>query len=413
LVSVPDPAGHEGPAPEHTLSPIPWPDAGGSGSDARDFGQRSDDDLYIIYTGGTTGMPRGVMWRHEDLVFAALQGGRPGGDDIESPEELRPIIASGDTRMNIHGAAPLIHGAAQLATWICLFTGGTVCLVPGRSFDAKSTCRLISDEGVSVVNLVGDAMARPFAAELTAGDYDTDSLFTVSSAGAVLSDVVRAQLTELLPYAMILNNFGSSETGHQGTAVSNKGGGATFVMHGDGTSVVDETGRQLAPGSDEVGWLARTGHIPLGYYNAPEKTASTFVTMNGKRWVLPGDMAKLNEDGSITVLGRGSVCINTGGEKVFPAEVEEALKDHPAVLDAIVVGVPDERWGQRVEALVQLMDGATAEATEVEATCRARVAGYKTPRRLHFVAELNRQPSGKPDYRWARQKAVELAGSAG
>lgn len=409
VIAVPDPLGHEGPSPIATINSIPWQQALIAGDPARAFEQRSNDDLYIIYTGGTTGMPRGVMWRHEDLVFAALQGGRPGGDDIESPDELRAIIAAGDTRMNIHGAAPMIHGAAQLATWICLFTGGTVCLVPGRSFDARATCQLVHNEQVSVINLVGDAMARPFVDELERGDYNVDSLFTVSSAGAVLSEVVKTKLTELLPYAMILNNFGSSETGHQGTAISDKGGGATFLMHGDGSAVIGDDHQLVEPGSGDVGWLARSGHIPVGYYKDPEKTAKTFVEAHGKRWVLPGDRATPNADGSITVLGRGSVCINTGGEKVFPEEVEEALKSHPGVLDAVVVGVPDERWGQRVEALVLLRDDADVAANDVLQTCRTQVAGYKCPRKLHFVTDLNRQPSGKPDYRWAREQAIKLA----
>ena len=414
IVEVQDPPDHPTDPGNTGLSTITWAAAMQAGSPDRAFGERSNDDLYIIYTGGTTGMPRGVMWRHEDLFFAAFQGGRPGGDHIESPEELRQIIADGDTRMNIHGAAPLIHGAAQLASWICFVTSGTVCLVPGRSFDPQKTCKLIEDEGVSVVNLVGDAMARPFIDELERGDYDTDSLFTVSSAGAVLSEVAKTRLQELLPYAMILNNFGSSETGHQGTAIGSKGGGAKFIMHGDGTAVVDDDGKVIAPGSEQVGWLARTGHIPLGYYKAPEKTAATFKELDGKRWVLPGDMALANEDGSITVLGRGSVCINTGGEKVFPEEVEEALKSHAAVLDAIVVGVPDERWGQRVEGLVLLKDSSTdvsdALTAEIDAACRSKVAGYKAPRKLWFVDTLNRQPSGKPDYRWARAKAIALHG---
>ncbi len=408
IVEVTDPPDHPQDPGDTGLDTTKWADALAASSSKRDFEPRSEDDLYIIYTGGTTGMPRGVMWRHEDLFFAALQGGRPGGDNIESPDELRQVVGSGDTRMNIHGAAPLIHGAAQLATWICVFTGGTVCLAPGRSFNAVTTCKLVEDEQVSVINLVGDAMARPFVDELDSGDYDVSSLFTLSSAGAVLSDVVKQKLNELLPYAMVLNNFGSSETGHQGTAIGNKGGGAKFFMHGDCTSVLDEDFNEVEPGSGKIGMLARRGHIPLGYYKAPQKTAATFVERDGVRWVLPGDMATPNTDGSITVLGRGSVCINSGGEKVFPEEVEEALKSHPAVLDAVVVGVPDERWGQRVEALVLLRPGQTVASEDVEQSCRERVAGYKTPRKLHFVDDLNRQPSGKPDYRWARAMAEKL-----
>ena len=282
IIEVVDPPDHPIDQGNTGLTTTTWADALAAGDSKRAFGPRSNDDLYIIYTGGTTGMPRGVMWRHEDLFFAALQGGRPGGDDIEHPGELRQIVADGDTRMNIHGAAPLIHGAAQLATWICLFTSGTVCLVPGRSFNAKATCKLIEDEGVAVVNLVGDAMARPFVDELETGKYAVDSLFTLSSAGAVLSEVVKKKLAELLPYAMVLNNFGSSETGHQGTAISDKGGGAKFMMHGDCTAVLDEDYKPIEPGSGKVGMLARKGHIPLGYYKAEAKTAATFVVYEGR-----------------------------------------------------------------------------------------------------------------------------------
>ncbi len=387
----------------------PYETAMSSASPDRGFAERSADDLYIIYTGGTTGMPRGVMWRHEDLFFAGLQGGRAGGDHIERPEELAEVIAEGN-HINIHPAAPLIHGAAQLASWICFFSGGKVCLVPGRSFVPESSAALISAEEVNVVNLVGDAMARPFAETLEAGGdaYDCSTMYALSSAGAVLSDVVKEKLQQVLPDAMILNNYGASETGHQGTAMSGKGGRAQFFMHGDDTAVLDENHQVIEPGSGRSGKLARKGNIPMGYYKAPEKTRATFAVVDGVRWVLPGDMAIPEADGSITLLGRGSVCINTGGEKVFPEEVEESLKAHPEVLDAVVVGVPDERWGERVEALVLARPGTSPTSESVDAHCRTLVAGYKAPRAYHFVDTMNRHPSGKPDYRWARDKAVEM-----
>jgi len=380
-----------------------------AGKEERGFGPRSSDDQYIIYTGGTTGMPRGVMWRHEDLFFAGLQGGRPGGESIERPEELAEVLREGGG-LNIHPAAPLIHGAAQLASWICMFAGGTVGLVPGRSFDPESSCRLISDEEMNVINLVGDAMARPFAEELDRGDYDTSMLVALSSAGAILSDVVKDLLEENLPDAMILNNYGSSETGHQGTAISRKGGQPRFFMHGDCTTVLDDEMKRVEAGSGVIGKLARTGNIPLGYYGDPEKTARTFPVVDGVRYVIPGDMALLEEDGSVTLLGRGAVCINTGGEKVYPEEVEEAFKSHPAVMDVVVVGIPDERWGERVTALVELRQGVEAELSSLEEHVRGKVAGYKTPRQIHVIPSVERHPSGKPDYRWARETSIELCG---
>ena len=375
------------------------------GSPERDFEARSPDDVYIVYTGGTTGMPRGVMWRHEDLFFAGLQGGRAGAEDIESPEELAEAITEG-APLNIHPAAPLIHGAAQFATWIAMFSGGKAALVPGRSFNPKLTCALIGAEEINVINLVGDAMVLPLAEELERGDYDVSTLVALSSAGAILSASVRDRLQAQIPDAMILNNYGASETGHQGTALSGVPGRPRFFMHS--ASVLDDDFKPVEPGSGVVGKLARTGHIPLGYYKDPEKTARTFPVVDGTRWVIPGDMALLEEDGTITLLGRGSICINTGGEKVYPEEVEEAFKAHDAVQDAIVVGIPDDRWGERVTALVLL--GGEATTDELEAHCRTKVAGYKVPREIHIVESLNRQPSGKPDYRWAKKVSMELSG---
>ena len=380
----------------------------------RDFEERSDDDLYIVYTGGTTGMPKGVMWRQADIFYAGLQGGRPGDDPVSHPSEVAAHIAAGNTSPScISPAAPLIHGAAQFASWIALMTGGKVVLTPGRSFDAALTLESISREAVGVLNLVGDAMARPFAEMLEAnpGKYDLSNLYVVTSAGAVLSEHVKQKLKKLLPYTMILNNFGASETGHQGTALdTGEGGPVKFFMLGDNTAVLDEDMQPIAPGDPRIGKLARTGHIPLGYYKAPEKTAATFVhDKEGRRWVIPGDFATIDEEGIITLLGRGAVCINTGGEKVFPEEVEEALKGHPAIYDAVVVGVADARWGERVTALLKLRDGVTVTPDEVIAHCRTKVAGYKVPREVWFVASMERHPSGKPDYRWAKTTATALA----
>lgn len=382
-----------------------------SGSAERDFGPRSPDDLCIIYTGGTTGMPRGVMWRQEDFYYAGLQGGNPGGEGFASPEAaVKQLTINGDG-LHIHCPAPMIHGSGQLAAWIALMNGGVALIVPGRSYRPEVSLRLCAEEHAHTINIVGDAMALPLVEELKAnpGAYDLSELQVISSAGAVLSSNVREALEELIPSAMVMNNFGASETGHQGTAFY-EDGKAIWIFDTSHSIVVDEALEPVEPGSDTVGRLARFGHIPLGYYKDEAKTAATFFEKNGVRYVIPGDMAMVAEDETVIFLGRGSVCINTGGEKVYAEEVEEALKHHPEVFDAVVVGVPDDRWGQRVEALVTArVESPDVEA--IEAFCRTKVAGYKTPRKIWVVEDLNRQPSGKPDYRWARERAIELGGT--
>jgi 3-oxocholest-4-en-26-oate---CoA ligase len=374
----------------------------------KDYGARSGDDLWVIYTGGTTGKPKGVMWRHEDIFFAGLQGGRPGGDPVTSPDEVVAHAMDPDNAMRMLPAAPFIHGAAQLGAWISMFTGGPLVLQPGRSFDAKRCVELIAEETLTTLTIVGDAMARPIAEVLGEGGgaYDCSSLLAVASAGAILSPAVRDRLQELLPESLILNNFGSSETGHQGSAFPGSETGAdgrpSFAMD-EHSLVLDENMQPIAPGSGVLGKLARGGHIPLGYYKDEVKTAERFVTIDGKRFALPGDMATVESDGRITVYGRGSNCINTGGEKVFPEEVEEALKAHPDVFDALVVGVADDKWMQRVAAVVQPRAGCSPDLATLQAHCRTLIAGYKVPRQLSLVAAVERYPSGKPDYAWAKQ----------
>jgi acyl-CoA synthetase (AMP-forming)/AMP-acid ligase II/acyl-coenzyme A thioesterase PaaI-like protein len=379
----------------------------------RDFAPRSSDDRYIIYTGGTTGMPRGVVWRHEDVFFAGLQGGNPGGEPLTRPEEVAPLAASGEKALTFLPAAPFIHGAAQWAAFIALNAGGKCVISPGPRFDAVQVAELLAKEQVNTLTLVGDAMARPLAEVLTARpELDISSLIVIASAGAIFSRSVQSELAARLPSTLILNNFGASETGHQGNVADNDGARPKFIM-GDSTAVFDDSFRPVAAGSGIVGRVARRGHIPLGYYNDPEKTKATFIEIDGERWVMPGDLALVEADGSITVLGRGAVCINSGGEKIFPEEVEEALKAHPAVLDAVVVGVPDSRWGERVAALVQPRDSLALgfpTLVELDAHCRPRIAGYKIPRELHLVGEIARHPSGKPDYRWAKAEALARQG---
>ncbi len=377
-------------------------------STARDFAPRSADDLYILYTGGTTGMPKGVMWRHEDLFFAALMGGNPAGAPPERPEQVAENAKNGPHLTSLP-AAPLMHGAAQWAALIYLFSGGTIVLAPGKRFDPDKIWQLVEREKVNTIAIVGDAMGRPLAEALEkpGASYDTSSLFVIGSGGATYSEGVKAQLKAKLPNIALLDTFGGSEGGNQGHGVEAPAGalGPRFQSK-EHTAVLDEDLRPLPPGTGKVGMLARRGHIPLGYYKDPEKTARTFITAHGERWVVAGDMAMVEDDGSITLLGRGSNCINSGGEKVFPEEVEAALRSHPEVFDAIVVGVPDERWGERVAAVVQPRAGSNVTLEDLDTHCRTKIAGYKVPRELHLVDEVQRQPSGKPDYKWARSVAM-------
>jgi fatty-acyl-CoA synthase len=360
---------------------------------------RSPDDLYVLYTGGTTGMPKGVMWRAEDIFFAAMGGGNYGGPGIERPEEIVKSLSA--TPGVTFALAPLMHGNAQWSTFVALFGGNTVTLNASRRFDADEIWDLVERENVSVISLVGDAMARPLVDALAHRGAPA-SLFALVSGGAILSPAIKQELNERAPNVAIIDAFGASETGANGAvAVTDKG--PRFTMN-EWTTVITEDG-EVAP-VGEIGLLARRGHVPVGYYKDAEKTAATFTELHGVRWAIPGDRAVIEEDGKINVLGRGSQCINTGGEKVFPEEVEAVLKAHPNVFDAIVVGVPDERWGETVAAVVAPRAGHTVTLEMMSEHCRTALAGYKTPRRVIVVDTVERTPAGKPNYRWAKEQAV-------
>ena len=383
-----------------------YEDALAVASPDRDFGERSADDLYVVYTGGTTGMPKGVLWRHEDIFFASLGGGDPFqmGDNIKTAEELADRIP--DAGMVVLATPPLMHASAHWVAFSTLYGGGKVVLVDGGRFDPPTIWRLIGEEKVNTLVVVGDAMARPLADayEESQDKYDPSSLIVIGSGGALLSPSTKAKINKLLPNVMIVDGFGSSETGTMGRATGTDD--ARFTV-GEDSTVFDDDMKPVKPGSGAVGQLARRGYIPLGYHNDPEKTAKTFADIDGVRWVLPGDMATVEEDGTITLLGRGSVSINTGGEKVYPEEVEAALKSHDDVMDAVVVGVKDERWGEKVTAVVQPRPGADLTLDGIQQHCKTLIAGYKTPRELKVVDEVVRSPSGKADYRWAKEVASE------
>jgi fatty-acyl-CoA synthase len=382
-------------------------------SDALPPVQPSPDDLYILYTGGTTGAPKGVLWRQEDIFHAAMTGGAPGMPGPATVEELAENATSNGGFMRVMNTPPLMHGAAQWLGFGAIHQGGTVVLQgKPEKLDPEEILGLVERERCNTLTMVGDAFARPIVEEMRRGSYDLSRLFVIGSGGAILSPHMKEALLELVPHAMVVDGFGASETGAHGSHATRAGDPAQtgkFAMTNTLILKSDLSG-PLAEGTVETGWVARTGHVPLGYYKDPVKTAKTFPTIGDVRYAVPGDHAHFNPDGSINVLGRGSVCINSGGEKIYPEEVEQVLRKHPAVYDAVVVGTPDERFGEQVTAVIQPRAGVKLDQADLADFAGQLLARYKLPRTIVLVDEMVRSPSGKPDYRWAKARGIEARG---
>ncbi|MEO9461440.1 MAG: AMP-binding protein [Marinomonas sp.] len=370
---------------------------------------RHEDDYMLQYTGGTTGMPKGVMWPHKAFFFACLGAGghfHPAGP-ITKPDEIAGRAAEG-YQLKMFTIAPLMHGAAIWAAWSGLLGGLTLVLDPMRSFDAEAIWDRVAKYKVNIVQIVGDAMARPLCDALDAHPerWDLASVVNFGSGGAVFSKHLKEAIKAHLPNTGITDGMGTSEGGISGMAEPSEDGMMRLPANDDQKVMMDDRFAEVG----ETGLLARAGNVPIGYFNDPVKTAEVFREMDGRIWTLSGDQGRLDDDGMITLFGRGSTCINTGGEKVFPEEVESELRAHPAVHDAVVVGLPDERWGEAVTALVSLSKGADETDTgDIRAFLKTRLAGYKCPKQVFAVPDIRRSPAGKQDYAWARDVAEAKA----
>ena len=372
--------------------------------------EASPDDLYVLYTGGTTGMPKGVLWRQHDIFMTSF-GGRSlyTGELANTYDEIvKRCVEAPATKLMI--LPPLMHGAAQWAAMTAMTTGQTVVFstVTG-TLDADEVVRTIEREKVLAVTVVGDAMARPLAAAIERGTADISSLAVVANGGALLTPTAKQRLIDVKPGLMVADGVGSSETGAQMTHMSAPGAVATgrFNAGPDTFVAAEDLSAILEPGHDGIGWLAQRGYVPLGYKGDVTKTAATFPVIDGVRYSVPGDRARHLADGAIELLGRDSVCINSGGEKIFVEEVETAIASHPAVADVVVSGRPSERWGQEVVAIVALVDGGSVEAQELIDHAAGSIARFKLPKAIVFRPVIERSPAGKADYRWAREQAIK------
>jgi acyl-CoA synthetase (AMP-forming)/AMP-acid ligase II len=417
FVALPDSVPDEGGDPDNSddissFGAVTLEEAYEGQSADRDFDERSPDDIHIIYTGGTTGFPKGVMWRHED--FWRVLGGGIDFYTGEPMEEMAQSTQATEPRMTTFPLSPLMHGGAQAGLLMHLFAGHLTVLEP--KFDARRTWEIIERDKVQLIFMTGDAMARPLIEEFerktaTGTPYDASSLFLISSSAAIFSPDVKKRWIAVFPDAIFTDSVGATETGFHGMGMQDKEQISTdgpLVGIGPGTVVLDDDGRVLDPATDigVTGRLARGGHVPVGYYKDPEKSAKTFLEINGERYSVPGDMARIEEGNRITLLGRGSNCVNTGGEKVYPEEVEMAIKAHPAVYDSLVVGIPDEKYGQAVAAVVELREGTTLDLDQLRDFLRAHLSGYKLPRSLTVVPQIPRNATGKAQYVAAKEMAL-------
>ena len=375
---------------------------------------RGDDDLLFMYTGGTTGMPKGVMWRQESLIRAVVAATNAFFHEPATEEnyaQLRKDLVMPGVRQ-LPGC-PQMHGTGQFTCFITLSSGGCVVTLDNRSFDVEEMLDVVEAEKIGMLVIVGDAFGKPMVKALDAnpGRWDLTSLWLITSSGVMWSQETKDALLKHNGGMMLIDAFSSSEAIGLGQSVSSAGGSsgtAKFVL-GDNSRVITDEGIDVVPGSGEIGRVAVRGHTPVGYYKDPEKSASTFVLIDGDTYSIPGDYAQVEADGALTLLGRGSVCINTGGEKVFPEEVEEVLKLHPAVLDSVVVGLPDDKFGQAITGVVELRDTETAEANDLIAHVKGKLASFKAPKSVVFIDTIGRAANGKVDYkRMTRYAADEL-----
>lgn len=384
-----------------------------SGSPRRDFGPRSPDDVYILFTGGTTGYPKGVMWRHKD-IWRVLGG----GIDFLSGKRLEEFDQSERARsgppMMTLPLSPLSHGAAVWATLMHLFAGHATILM--NKFDPVATWDTIDRHKVQVLFMTGDAMGRPLIEAYEAGDFDGSSLVAVASSAAIFSESIKRRWIATFPDAMFTDSIGASEVGSSGVGVLKEdsiNAEGPLVALSPGTIVVDDDNNIIDPEAN-VGRIVRTGragHVPLGYYGDEEKSKATFFEANGVRYAITGDYARVEDGRRLTLLGRGSGCINTGGEKVFPEQVEMALKAHPEIYDALVIGIPDERWGNRVAAVIQPRPGTRPSDDSIQQHVRQHLAGFKVPRSIVLVDAMPRHVTGKANYPLAKQIMLDSLAS--
>ncbi len=402
-----------GPCPEWATPYESAAQAGGADPVSGPWG-RSGEHLLLLYTGGTTGMPKGVMWRQDDLFRTLVGTFIPAVKDGEADLSIISGQVQAAGPIGLPGC-PLMHGTGLFTQLITLSGGGSTVTLEARNLDIDEMLATIERERVFTIAIVGDAFAKPMLRVLddSPGKYDISSLFMISSSGVMFSEASKQGLLAHHPGMMIVDAFSSSEAVGMGQSVSTGGAAsttATFTV-GEHTKVITDDGRAVEPGSGETGRVAVGGYQPIGYYKDPEKSAATFITFEGKRYSVPGDYATVEADGSLTLLGRGSVCINTGGEKVYPEEVEEVLKTHAGVADAVAVGLPDEKFGEAITAVVELVPGVALDEADIIAHVKGKLAAYKAPKRVLSIETIGRAPNGKVDYKRLKSWAADHVGA--